>query len=191
MTICSLDVLLFNLEPVCCSMFSSNCCFLTCIQTSQEVSKVVWYFHLLKNFSVCLIYTVKSFSIINEAEVDVLLEFSCFSYDPTDVRNLISGSSAFFKFSLYIWKFSIHMLLKPRILKMASLTLLAVVADRRMGNLSSLSHDRLCSRISLHQSRLDFFTQQVANKRATLEINQYTNNQLYFFVLAITIWNWI
>ena len=113
MTICSLDVLLFNLEPVCCSMFSSNCCFLTCIQTSQEVSKVVWYFYLLKNFSVCLIYTVKSFSIINEAEVDVLLEFSCFFDDPMDVGNLISSSSAFSKSSLNIWKFLIHVLLKP------------------------------------------------------------------------------
>ena len=103
-----------------------------------------------------MIHTVKGFNffVASEAEVDVLLEFSCFSYDPTDVRNLISGSSAFFKFSLYIWKFSIHMLLKPKILKMASLTLLAVVADRRMGNLSSLSHDRLCSRISKNGNHL-------------------------------------
>ena len=174
-------------------MSSSNCCFLTAYRFLRR--QVRWFGIpiSLRIFQFVVIHTVKGFNffVASEAEVDVLLEFSCFSYDPTDVRNLISGSSAFFKFSLYIWKFSIHMLLKPRILKMASLTLLAVVADRRMGNLSSLSHDRLCSRISLHQSRLDFFTQQVANKRATLEINQYTNNQLYFFVLAITIWNWI
>ena len=74
---------------------------------------MVWYFYLLKNFSVCLIYTVKSFSIINEAEVDVLLEFSCFFDDPVDVGNLISSSSAFSKSSLNIWKFLIHVLLKP------------------------------------------------------------------------------
>ena len=135
-----------------------------------------------------MIHTVKGFNffVASEAEVDVLLEFSCFCYDPTDVGNLISGSSAFSKCSLYIWKFSIHILLKPGILKMASLTQLAVVAGCRMGNLSSLSHDLLCSRISLHQNRMDFFTQQVAYKRAISEINQYINNQSYFFILAIT-----
>ena len=60
-----------------------------------------------------MIHTVKAFSIVNEAEVDVFLEFSCFVYDPADVDNLISGSSAFPKSSLYIWKFSFHVLLKP------------------------------------------------------------------------------
>ena len=60
-----------------------------------------------------VIHTVKSFSIVNEAEVDVFLEFSCFLYDPTNVGNLISGSSAFSKSSLYIWKFLVHMVLKP------------------------------------------------------------------------------
>ena len=75
---------------------------------------MVWYSHLLKNFpQFVVIHTVKGFSIVSEAEVDVFLEFSCFFYDPTDVGNLISGSSAFSKTSLNIWKFSVHMLLKP------------------------------------------------------------------------------
>ena len=66
-----------------------------------------------KNFPVCCDPTVKVFSVVNEAEVDVFLEFSCFFYDPTDVGNLISGSSAFSKSSLNIWKFTVHVLLKP------------------------------------------------------------------------------
>ena len=84
-------------------MSSSNCYSLTCIHISQEAGKVVWYSHLFKNFpQFVVIHTVKGFSIVNEAEVDVLLEFSCFFYDPTDVGNLISGSSAFSKYSLNI-----------------------------------------------------------------------------------------
>ena len=67
----------------------------------------------LRIFQFVVIYTVKSFSIANEAEVDVFLEFSCFFDDPTDVGNLMSGFSAFSKSSLYIWKFSVHVLLKP------------------------------------------------------------------------------
>ena len=64
---------------------------------------MVWYSHLVKNFpQFVVIYTVKGFSIVSEAEIDVFLEFSCFFYDPADVGNLISGSSAFSKFSLYI-----------------------------------------------------------------------------------------
>ena len=103
-----------NLEPVCCSMSSSNCCFLTCIQVSQEAGKVVWYSHLFQNFpQFVVIHTVKGFSVVNEAEVDVFLEFSWFFYDPVDVGNLISGSSAFSKTSLNIWEFSVHVLLKP------------------------------------------------------------------------------
>ena len=101
-----------NLEPVHCSMSSSNCCFLACAQVS-EAGKVVGYFCLFKNFpQFVMIHTLKGFSIVNETEVDVFLEFSCLSYDPTDVRNLISGSSTFSKSSLNIWKFSVHVLLK-------------------------------------------------------------------------------
>ena len=110
----SLDVLLSNLEPVCCSMSSSNCCFLTCIQVSQDAGKVVWYSHLLKNFPLfVMIHTVKGFSVVDEAEVDIFLECSCFFYDPMDVGNLTSGPSTFSKSSLYIWNFSICILLKP------------------------------------------------------------------------------
>ena len=75
---------------------------------------MVWYSYLLKNFpQFVVIYAVKGFSIVSEAEVDVSLEFSSIFYDPMDVGNLISGSSAFSKSSLNIWKFSVHMQLKP------------------------------------------------------------------------------
>ena len=75
---------------------------------------MVWYYHLFKNFSqFVVIHTVKGFSIVNEAKVDVFLEFPCFLHDPTNVGNLISGFSASSKPSLYIWKFSVHALLKP------------------------------------------------------------------------------
>ena len=95
-------------------MSSSNCCFLTCIQISQGSGKVVWYPHLLKNFPpFVVIHTVKDFGIVNEAEVDVVLELCCFLYDPADVGNLISGSSAFSKSSLNTWKFTVLVLLKP------------------------------------------------------------------------------
>jgi len=96
------------LEPVNCSLSDSNCCFLTCIQFSQEAGKVAWYSHFFQNFPVCLINTVNVFSIVNEAEVDVFPEFSCFFYDPTDVGNLVSGSSAFSKSSLNICEFLVH-----------------------------------------------------------------------------------
>ena len=87
-----------NLEPVHCSMSSFNCCFLTQIKVSQETSKVVQYSRLLNNFpQYAVIHQVKGFSIGNEAEVDGFLEFPCFLYDPTNVGNLISGSSAFSK----------------------------------------------------------------------------------------------
>ena len=114
MTIYSLDLLLSQMEPVCCSKSSSNCCFLTCIQVSQETSKVVCYSFLFKSFPHFLvIHTVKGFSLVNETEVDVFLELSSFFDDPTDVGNLMSGSSAFSKSSLNIWNFSVHVLLKP------------------------------------------------------------------------------
>ena len=96
-----------DLEPVCCSTPGSNYCFLTCIQISQEAGQVVWYSHLFQNFpEFVVVHTVKGFGIINKAEVDVFLELSCFFDDPSDVGNLISGSSAFSKSSLTIWKFT-------------------------------------------------------------------------------------
>ena len=102
------------LEPVCCSMSSSNYCFLTYKQISQEAGQVVWYSHLFQNFpQFIVIPTVKGFGIVNKAEIDVFLELSCFFHDPEDVGNLISGSSAFPKTSLNIWKFMVLVLLKP------------------------------------------------------------------------------
>ena len=113
-----------DLEPVCCSMSSSNCCFLTCIQISQEAGQVVWYSHLFQNFpQFIVIHTVKGFGIVNKAEVVVFLERSCFFYDPADVGNLISGSSAFSKSSLNVRKFSVRVLLK-RSLENFDITLL-------------------------------------------------------------------
>ena len=91
----------------------SNSCFLTLMQVLQETGKVVWYSHLLKNFpQFVMIPTVKDFSAVNETEVDIFLELSCFFDDPVDVGNLISGSSAFSKSTLSIWKFTVHVLLK-------------------------------------------------------------------------------
>ena len=111
MTAYTLDVLLSRLEPICCSMSSSNCCYLTCIQISQEAGQVVWYSHLFQSFpQFVVIHTVKDFGVINKAEVDVFLELSCFFDDPVDVGNLIPGSSAFY---WSIWKFTVHILLKP------------------------------------------------------------------------------
>ena len=103
-----------NLEPVCFSMSSSNCCFLTCIEISQEAGQVVWYSHIFKNFPhFVVIYTVKGFGIVNKTEVDVFLEPSGFFDDPTDVGTLISCSSDFSITSLNIWNFMVHVLLKP------------------------------------------------------------------------------
>ena len=84
------------------------------MQISQEAGKVVWYSHLLKVFpQFVVIYTVKGFRVVSEAEVDVFLKFSCFFYDPADADILISGSAAFSKSSLNIWKFTVHILWKP------------------------------------------------------------------------------
>ena len=102
-----------DLEPVCCFMSGSNCCFLTCIQIFQEAGQMVcipissWIFQFV------VIHTVEGFGIVNKAEVDVFLELSCFSDDPMDVGNVIYGSSAFCKSSLNIRKFTVHVLLKP------------------------------------------------------------------------------
>ena len=84
-------------------MTSSNCCFLICIQISQEADKVVWDSHLFQNFpQFVVIHRVKGFGIVKKAEIDVFLELSCFFYDPLDIGNLISGFSAFSKSSLNI-----------------------------------------------------------------------------------------
>ena len=105
-----------NLEPLCCTMSDSNCCFLTCIQISQEAGtsqEVVWYSHLFQNFpQFIVIHIVKGFGIVNKAEIDVFLELSSFFDDLVDVGNLISGFSAFSKSSLNIWMFMVHVLLK-------------------------------------------------------------------------------
>ena len=96
-------------------MSGSNCCFLTCIQISQEAGRVVLNFHKFNNFpQFVVIHTVKGFSVVNEA-VDVFLKFSCFFDDSADIGNLISGSSAFSKSSSYICKFSVQILLKPNL----------------------------------------------------------------------------
>ena len=96
-------------------MSSSNCCFLACIQISQGAGQMVWYSHLCQNLpQFIVIHTVKGFGIVNKAEIDVFSGILFFS-DPMDIGNLISGSSAFSKSSLYIWKFSVHMLLKPNL----------------------------------------------------------------------------
>ena len=112
MTVYSLDVLLPQIwtSPFFHVQF---CCFLTCTQTSQKAGRVVWYSHLFKNFpQFVVIHTVIGFSVVNEAEVDIFLEFPCLFYDPMDAGNLISGSSAFSKSSLCIWKFLVHVLMK-------------------------------------------------------------------------------
>ena len=95
-------------------MSRSNCCFLTCIQVSQEAGHVVWYSHLLQKFAwFIVIHTVNGFGIVNNAKIGVCLELSCFFDDPLDGGSLISGSAAFSKISLNIWKFTVHIVLKP------------------------------------------------------------------------------
>ena len=103
-----------NLEPVCCSTSSSYCCFVMHLQISQAAGQVVWYFYLFQNFSqFIVIHTVKGFDIVNKSKIDIFLELSCFFDDPADVGSLISGSSAFSKTRSNIWKFTVHILLKP------------------------------------------------------------------------------
>ena len=94
-------------------MSSFKCCFLTCIQVSQEAGKAGLVFPSFEECSTVCCDPQKGFSLVNKAEVDVFLEFSCFFYDPTDVGSLISGTFAFSKSSLNVWKFSDHILLKP------------------------------------------------------------------------------
>ena len=130
------------LEPVCCSMSGSNCCFLTCIQISQEAGQVVWCFHIFQNFpQFVVVHVVKGFGIVNKAEIDVFLGLSCFFDDPADVGNLISGSSAFSKSNLYIWKFTIQvLLLKPGLENFEQLLCYLVRWGQLCGSLSILWH---------------------------------------------------
>ena len=102
------------ISRVSCSIQSSNCCFLTHIQISQETGKMVCYSHLSKSFpQFDMIHTVKGFSIVDERERDVFLKFSCFLYNPVNVGNLISSSSFFSKPILDTWNFLVHIMLKP------------------------------------------------------------------------------
>ena len=113
MTIYSLDVLLSQLEPLCCSMSSSNCCFLTHIQISQETGQVVWYSYLFKNFpQSVVIHTVKVFSLVNETEVDVFLEYSLIFLWSNGCWQFDLWFLCFYKSNLHIWKFTVHILLK-------------------------------------------------------------------------------
>ena len=95
-------------------MSCSNCHFLTCIQVSWEAGQTIWHSRILQNFpQFIVIHTVKGFGIVNKTEIDVFLKLSCVFYDPADIGNLISGSSAFSKTSSNIWKFIVRVLLKP------------------------------------------------------------------------------
>ena len=116
MTVYNLEVLLFLFGTSLLFHVQFYCCFLTCIQISQEADQVVWYSHHLKNFpQFIVIHTVKGFGTVNKAEIDIFLELSCFFDDPTDVGNLISGSSVFSKPSVNNWKFTVHILLKTHL----------------------------------------------------------------------------
>ena len=109
----SLDILLF-LFGTSLLLLVQFCCFLSWIQISQEAGQVVWYSHLFQNFPQLIeIHIVEGFGVVNKAEIDVFLELSCLFDDPAGVGNLISHSFAFSKTSLNIWKFMVHMLLKP------------------------------------------------------------------------------
>ena len=102
-----------NFEPVFYFMSGSNCCLLTFIHVSQETGNMVWYSHFFKNLpQFVVIHIVRGFNIVNEAEIDDFLESPCFFCCQTNVDNLISRSSIFYKPSLYIWKFLFHVLLK-------------------------------------------------------------------------------
>ena len=113
MTIYSLDYSFPDLEPVSCSSPVLIVASGPAHRFPRRQVRLAWCSHLLKTFSQFVaIHTVKGFCIVNEAEIDVFLELSCFFNDPMDVANLISGSSAFSKSSLNIWQFIVHVLLK-------------------------------------------------------------------------------
>ena len=114
MTICNLDILLFLLGTNLLFLVQF-CCFLTCIQVSREADHVDWLSHLFQNFTqFIVIHIFKGFGIVNKAETDAFLELSCFFDDAADIGNLISGSSAFSKTSLNIWKFTMLWMLSDK-----------------------------------------------------------------------------
>ena len=102
-----------DLEAVCCSMSSSNCCSWPALRFLRRQVRWSGIHTSLRIFQFVVIHTVKGFGIVNKAEVDVFLELSCFFDHSVDIGNLIFGSSAFSKTSLNIWKFTVHILLKP------------------------------------------------------------------------------
>ena len=104
-----------NFEPVCCFMPDCNSCFLTYIQLSQVADKVVWYSHLFKNFPVCCDPHSQRLWLSQWSKSRCFSGIPCFFYDPMDVGNSISGFFAFSKSSLCIWRFSVHVLLKPNL----------------------------------------------------------------------------
>ena len=103
-----------NFEPVPCSVSGSNCCFWIQMQVSQTTGKVVWYTYLFKNFlQFVVVYTVKGFTVVNDTEVDISLKFPAFSMIQWMLAISSPVSLFFSKSSLYIWKFSVHVLLQP------------------------------------------------------------------------------
>ena len=123
-------------------MSSSNCCFLTCIQISQKSGQVVWYSHLFQNFpQFIVIHTVKGFGIVSKTEIDVFLELSCFFDDQMDVGNFISGSTAFSKIRLNLWKFIVPILLKP-VLENFEQSNALLLGRKAMTNLDSILKSR-------------------------------------------------
>ena len=107
---------------------------------------MVWYSHLFQGFpQFIMIHAIKGFGLENKAEIYVFLELSCFSDDPTDVGNLISGSSAFSKSSLNIWKFTVHVLLKPGLENFVAKTTQCNYPNRRVSKLPPLGQIQMCT----------------------------------------------
>ena len=127
-------------KTTCCSVSNPTCCFLTCIQVSQEAGKAVCYSLHLRIFQQCVvIHTIKGFGVVNKTEVDVFLKLSYFFHDPTDFGDLISGSSAFSKFNSNIWKFTVHILLGLAC-RILTITLLTLKWVQVCGSSNILSH---------------------------------------------------
>ena len=162
-----------NLEPVCCSTSRSSCCFFTCIQISQEAGQVVWYSHLLKNFPVCCDPHSQRLSCSQWSRSRCFLEFSCFFYDPMNVVNLISGSSAFSKSSLNIWIFSVHILLKPSLKDFQYC-------------LASMLNKCTCTVVD-YSLALSFFGVRMKTDIFSYHLGY---ESIIFFTLSVLNWNW-